>query len=239
MTVQHRDILDAETHEPKNFTGAATTDTGKVNTPSSSTAGVSVLRKLAAAEVTYDNTTSGLTAADVKAALDELQSEKAGGTSAVLTTPQINDTSSDHQYVFVVSELVADRNVTLPLLTTDDVFVFEAFAQTLTNKRVVARTSTVASASSVDVNVDNFDLVQVAALGVNTTVNAPTGTPTEGQRLVVRVTQDATGSRTITFNAVFVGATAETGTASTTSTWEFLWSSNRSAWVQLAATVDT
>ena len=37
-------------------------------------------------------------------------------TSAVLTTPQINDTSSDHQYVFAVSELAADRTVTLPLL---------------------------------------------------------------------------------------------------------------------------
>ena len=36
-------------------------------------------------------------------------------TSPVLTTPQINDSSADHQYVFAVSELAADRTVTLPL----------------------------------------------------------------------------------------------------------------------------
>ena len=57
-------------------------------------------------------------------------------TSAVLTTPQINDTSADHQYVFAVSELAADRNVTLPLLTGDDTFVFANHTQTLTNKTI-------------------------------------------------------------------------------------------------------
>jgi len=48
-------------------------------------------------------------------------------TSPVLTTPQINDTSKDHQYVFAVSELSADRTVTLPLLTGNDEFVFKDF----------------------------------------------------------------------------------------------------------------
>lgn len=52
----------------------------------------------------------------------------------VLDLPQINDTSDDHQYVFAVSELTADRTVTLPLLTGNDTFMFEAHAQTLTNK---------------------------------------------------------------------------------------------------------
>ena len=55
-------------------------------------------------------------------------------TSAVLTTPQINDSSSDHQYVFAVSELAADRNVTPPLLTDNDEFTFNDHTQTLTNK---------------------------------------------------------------------------------------------------------
>lgn len=55
-------------------------------------------------------------------------------TSPVLTTPQINDTSADHQYIFAVSELIADRTITLPLLTGNDDFVFEDHTQTLTNK---------------------------------------------------------------------------------------------------------
>ena len=59
-------------------------------------------------------------------------------TSPVLTTPQINDTSSDHQYIFAVSELLADRTVTLPLLIGDDEFVFKAHAATLTNKTLTS-----------------------------------------------------------------------------------------------------
>lgn len=43
---------------------------------------------------------------------------------SVLTLPQINDTSADHKYIVGVSELAADRAVTLPLLTADDTFVF-------------------------------------------------------------------------------------------------------------------
>ena len=55
-------------------------------------------------------------------------------TSPTLTTPQINDTSADHQYIVAVSELAADRTVTLPLLGADDTFVFASATQTLTNK---------------------------------------------------------------------------------------------------------
>lgn len=57
---------------------------------------------------------------------------------AVLTTPQINDTSANHQYVFAPSELAADRTVTLPLLTGADEFVFKDFIQTLTNKTLTS-----------------------------------------------------------------------------------------------------
>ena len=59
-------------------------------------------------------------------------------TSPVLTTPQINDTSANHQYVVAVSELAADRNVTLPLLTGNDEFTFNAHTQTLTNKTLTS-----------------------------------------------------------------------------------------------------
>ncbi len=64
-------------------------------------------------------------------------------TSAVLTTPQINDTSDDHQYIFGVAELTADRTVSLPLLTSNDTFLFEAHAQTITNKTINADNNTV------------------------------------------------------------------------------------------------
>ena len=53
---------------------------------------------------------------------------------AVLFSPRIQDTSLDHRYIFGVSELAADRTVTLPLLVGNDTFVFEGHTQTLTNK---------------------------------------------------------------------------------------------------------
>ena len=46
-----------------------------------------------------------------------------------LTSPKINDASADHQYVFVASELAANRNVTLPQLTDNDEFVFKDHQQ--------------------------------------------------------------------------------------------------------------
>ena len=59
-------------------------------------------------------------------------------TSAVLTTPQIQDTSSNHQYIFAPSELAADRTVTLPLLAGNDTFSFVGFTETLTNKTLTS-----------------------------------------------------------------------------------------------------
>lgn len=69
-------------------------------------------------------------------------------TSAVLTTPQINDASSDHQYVFAGSELTADRTITLPLLTSNDEFVFKDHTQTLTNKTLTSPTLTTAKVTN-------------------------------------------------------------------------------------------
>lgn len=63
-------------------------------------------------------------------------------TSPILTTPRINDTSADHRYIFAVNELVADRTITLPLLSGNDTFVFAAHAQTLTNKTLTTPTIT-------------------------------------------------------------------------------------------------
>jgi len=83
-------------------------------------------------------------ASDVQTDLDL----KAPSIGPILTTPQINDTSSDHQYIFAVSELAADRTVTLPLLAGNDTFVFETFAQTLTNKTVALGSNTVSGTLS-------------------------------------------------------------------------------------------
>lgn len=54
----------------------------------------------------------------------------------------INDTSDDHTYDLAVSELAADRTITLPLLTGNDQFTFDAHATTLTNKTIDSASNT-------------------------------------------------------------------------------------------------
>ena len=97
----------------------------------------------------------------------------------VLTVPQINDTSSDHQYIFAVNELVADRTVTLPLLTGNDTFVFEAFAATLTNKVIDADNNTISNialgAEATGASTDLTDTANIVLLAGSQTL---TGTKT-------------------------------------------------------------
>lgn len=70
-----------------------------------------------------------------------------------ITGLQINDTSADHQYVFAVNELSADRTVTLPLLAGDDEFAFLDHTQTLTNKTLTAPTLTTPAVTSGSLNI--------------------------------------------------------------------------------------
>lgn len=88
-------------------------------------------------------------------------------TSPVLTTPKINDTSADHKYVVAVSELVADRNITLPLLTGNDEFTFNAHTQTLTNK-----TLTTPAITSPSITTGINDANGAAVIEVPATTNA-------------------------------------------------------------------
>lgn len=89
---------------------------------------------------------------------ETLRLDGATGTLSVLgltvTSFQINDTSSDHQYIVGVSELIANRTVTLPLLSFDDTFVFEGHAQTLTNKTLTSPTINTPTINTATINMD-------------------------------------------------------------------------------------
>ena len=62
--------------------------------------------------------------------------------SAADEAQAVNDDSGSYQYVFTPGELTADRNVSYPVLTDDDTFVFEDHATTLYNKIMDASTCT-------------------------------------------------------------------------------------------------
>lgn len=103
----------------------------------------------------------------------------------------------------------------------------------------LVRATTVAYAATVTPNADTTDVLNIGALTGNLTLAAPTGTPRDGQTLMLRLAQDATGSRTITYNAAYafgtdVTAALDPSTASAKWTRLFAWNASDSKWRALA-----
>jgi len=122
-------------------------------------------------------------------------------TSPVLTTPQINDSAADHQYVFAVANLAADRTVTLPLLTGADTFVFEAHAQTLTNKILTAPvlSGSASAAGSILFKEDTDNGTNaVTLIGPAATADVTVTLPAATDTLVGKATTDTLTNKTIT-----------------------------------------
>jgi len=85
--------------------------------------------------------------------------------------------------------------------------------QTLTAKRINPRVGTVASSATPTPTADVSDLFTVTALAANAVFAAPSGTPVDGQRLVIRIKDNGT-ARTLAFNAIYraIGVTLPTTT---------------------------
>lgn len=64
--------------------------------------------------------------------------------------------------------------------------------QTLTNKRITTRISTITTASTITPNSDTTDQYNVTALAVLATIALPSGTPTDGQKLIIRILDNGT-----------------------------------------------
>lgn len=86
-------------------------------------------------------------------------------------------------------------------------------AQTLTNKRITSRVSSTASASTVTPDISAFDVYAFTALAAGLTINAPIGTPLDGDKLTFRIVDNGT-PRTLTWNGTYtvIGTTLPTTT---------------------------
>lgn len=89
-----------------------------------------------------------------------------------------------------------------------------AAAATLTNKRVTPRPGTTASSSSLTIDSDSYDIYAVTALAAAITMNAPSGTPTDGQKLLMRFKDNGTARAFTSWNSIFraIGVTLPTTT---------------------------
>lgn len=86
-------------------------------------------------------------------------------------------------------------SASLSLVTTDA-------TQTLTNKRMTKRIGTEASSATSTPTADSVDEWNVTALAAADAFAAPTGTPTDGQELVIRIKDNGT-ARALTWNAIY------------------------------------
>lgn len=95
----------------------------------------------------------------------------------------------------VATALAATANGTNGLTTING-------TATLTNKRFDPRVSSTASASSVTPDVSAYDQYCFTALAAGLTINAPIGTPVDGNRLIFRILDNGTG-QTLTWNGTY------------------------------------
>ena len=149
------------------------------------------------------------------------------GTVILPKTVEIQDTSADHQYVLAVSELTADRTITLPLLTGNDTFVFNAHTATLSNKRITQRVATTTDDSTAVIDVDTTDVYELSAVA-NATTFSTTGTPTDGQKLIIRF-KDAGTAKGLTWDAVFVAIGVTAPTTTVAGKWHYVGATYNSA----------
>ena len=105
------------------------------------------------------------------------------GTGSALTTGitadatgvvdlKIKDTSADHLYIFAVSELADNRTVTLPLLSGDDEFTFNAHTQTLTNKTLTSPVLNTSVSGSAFLDDDTFGTATSSTLASSESIKA-------------------------------------------------------------------
>jgi len=105
--------------------------------------------------------------------------------------------------------------------------------QTLTNKRVTPRVVTTTSNATPSINTDTTDVYGLTAQAVNITsfTTNLTGTPTDGQRLLIYIV--GTAARTIAWGASFEASTVSLPTTTVTTNRldvSFIWNAATSKW---------
>lgn len=108
--------------------------------------------------------------------------------------------------------------------------------QTLTNKRITARVYSETSNATPTPATDSYDIHIITAQAASAAFAAPTGTPTQGQKLIVRIKDNGT-ARALTWNAIYraVGVALPTTTViSKTLYLGFIYNSTDTKWDCLA-----
>jgi hypothetical protein len=138
-----------------------------------------------------------------------------------------------------VGEVVApDLQERIKLVTSGGAGISEAGVATLTNKRIQPRNVTATTATSLTPDVSVGDIYAYTALASALTINAPIGTPTNGEKLIFRLLDNGTG-RALTWNATYtvIGVTLPTTTTASKTTYVgCIYNANNTRWDVIAVT---
>ena len=175
--------------------------------------------------------------ATVAAMVDTLGGASSTGTGGLVrgTSPQLSTIELGHASDTTVTRssagVIAVENVVIPSVSSTN---------TLTNKRITKRVVTESDATSITPNTDNADITyQANTQGAGTlTINADTGTPTNGQGWVLKI--NATAVQTFSWNAVYVGGAVALPTSSPIgiSYFSFLYDSVTPKWHFVGQAID-
>ena len=198
--------------------------------------------------ITLPNTlTSGAIAdatevmADLNAIVTEYDASVGGLSGEVLSTTEIQTLTNKTLTTPVVASVYQDAAKTKLLTvpnTASDTLAALAATQTLSNKRITKRVGTAASAATHTIDSDSYDLFTITAQAEAFSLANPSGTPTSGQTLVIRIKDNGT-ARAITWSGTqwrAVGVTLPATTVvSKTLYIGAIWNSTDSKWDVIAS----
>lgn len=138
-----------------------------------------------------------------------------------------------------VGEVVApELQERIKLVTSGGAGISESGVATLTNKRIDPRDVTATTATTLTPDVSVGDIYCFTALASALTINAPIGTPTNGEKLIFRLLDNGT-SRALTWNATYtvIGVTLPTATTISKTTYVgCIYNANNTRWDVIAVT---
>ena len=109
---------------------------------------------------------------------------------------------------------------------------FASYIDSTGAARQTPRAASTASSATITPTIDIDDQYSVTALAAEATIEAPTGTPLDGQRLTLRIKDNGT-ARALTWNAIYrkVGVTLPTTTTANKLTYVgFIYNSADTKW---------
>ena len=152
------------------------------------------------------------------------------GTLAVATYPSLTELS----YVKGVTSGIQSQ---LNGKQASGSYITASSTDTLTNKRITPRILSAASYTTntgTSIASDTQDMFIVTAQAGDLLFNNPTGTPTDGQKLIISVASSTTSARALTwgngYGATTVALPTTTTATTATLTMGFIWSASKSLW---------